>query len=127
MTDPTLSASQQPQTTEPDYAELVKFLVAPFLTAQDSLRLDCEVSPRTGRVLLRLAIEGEDKGKVFGRGGRNLQAIRSVVQASAQLADRVVHVEVYGHSPERSSSSGEPERRRSPSRPAPPRPRSQRG
>lgn len=124
MIDPIAPASESTQTAAPDYATLVKFLVAPFLTSQESLRLDCEVSPRTGRILLRLAIEGEDKGKVFGRGGRNLQAIRAVVQAAAQLAGQLVHLEVYGQT-ERGSGSGERERR-STSKPAP-RPRSKRG
>ncbi|MEO0408787.1 MAG: KH domain-containing protein [Cyanobacteria bacterium P01_A01_bin.135] len=84
-----------------DYAQLVTFLVEPFLTSADSLRLDSEVSPRTGRILLRLAIEGEDKGKVFGRGGRNLQAIRSVLDVAAQLVGATVHLEVFGLSAER--------------------------
>lgn len=82
--------------TSPNYPELVRFLVQPFLDSPESLRLDCEVSPRTSRVLIRLAIEGEDKGRVFGRGGRNIQAIRTVVQALAQAAGQVVHVEVFG-------------------------------
>ncbi|MBD2027700.1 KH domain-containing protein [Leptolyngbya sp. FACHB-711] len=82
--------------TSSNYSELVRFLVQPFLDSPESLRLDCEVSPRTSRVLIRLAIEGEDKGRVFGRGGRNIQAIRTVVQALAQAAGQVVHLEVFG-------------------------------
>ncbi|WP_225913973.1 KH domain-containing protein [Leptolyngbya ohadii] len=82
--------------TSPDYTKLVRFLVQPFLDSPESLRMDCEVSPRTSRVLIRLAIEGEDKGRVFGRGGRNIQAIRTVVQALAQAAGHAVHLEVFG-------------------------------
>lgn len=124
MTDS--SATDSPiQSSELDYSQLVKFLVGPFLASPDALRLDSEVSSRTGRILLRLAIEGEDKGKVFGRGGRNLQAIRSVVQTAASLTGGAVHLEVYGQSSGRDSgrkdggrSGGRDGGRRSP-KPAP--------
>jgi uncharacterized protein len=93
---PTIAASHAP-----DYIELVRFLVQPFLESPDSLRIDCEVSPRTSRVLIRLAFDGEDKGRVFGRGGRNIQAIRTVLQAIAQAAGQMAHLEVFGSSSER--------------------------
>jgi uncharacterized protein len=80
----------------PDYDRLVRYLVQPFLDAPDLLRVDCEVSPRTQRVLIRVAFEGEDKGRVFGRGGRNIQAVRTVVQAVAQAAGHSAYLEVFG-------------------------------
>lgn len=80
----------------PDYDRLVRFLVQPFLDSPNSLKVDCEISPRTRRVLIRVAFEGEDKGRVFGRGGRNIQAVRTVVQAIAQAAGHSAHVEVFG-------------------------------
>lgn len=87
------SPQSQPQ---PDYNALVKFLVTPFLESPDSLRVDSEVSARTLRVLIRMAVEGEDKGRLFGRGGRNIQAIRTVVQAVAQAAGQVAYLEIFG-------------------------------
>lgn len=80
----------------PNYDELVKFLVIPFLESPDSLKVDSEVSPRTSRVLIRMAVEGEDKGRVFGRGGRNIQAIRTVLQAVALSCGHVAHLEIFG-------------------------------
>jgi predicted RNA-binding protein YlqC (UPF0109 family) len=68
----------------------------PFLESPESLKVDCEISPRKLRVLLRIAFEGEDKGRVFGRGGRNIQAIRMVIQAIAQAAGYSAHLEIYG-------------------------------
>lgn len=115
-----------------DYAEVVRFLVGPFLDSPESLRINCETSQRSGRILIRLAIEGEDKGKVFGRGGRNIQAVRTALQSVSKAAHQKVHLEVYGSEPERSrgdrsseGSSGNGSRRSSPSRPSrrPPRPR----
>jgi predicted RNA-binding protein YlqC (UPF0109 family) len=98
-----------------DYVSLVRFLVEPFLDHPDALKVDCELLSRTGRVLIRLAFEGEDKGRVFGRGGRNIQAIRTVIQASAQMSGHTAHIDIYDSS--NSGSEGAPERRSSGSRP----------
>lgn len=86
------------EATGPDYAGLVKFLVEPFLEQPESLKVDCEVSPSRGKVWVRVAFEGTDKGRVFGRGGRNIQAIRSVLEAAARLAGYSAHLDVFGSS-----------------------------
>lgn len=124
---------QHSSEASPDYAGLVRFLIAPFLESADALKLDCEIAPRPRRVLIRLAFEGEDKGRVFGRGGRNIQAVRTVLQSVAQTVGYTAHLEIYGMQSDRppSESTG---RGRSPAgnggappdRPRrPPRPRSQ--
>lgn len=113
MPQPVAVTSSSP--TPPDYENLTRFLVQPFLESPEALRLDCETSPNKAKVLVRLAFEGTDKGRVFGRGGRNIQAIRTILSALAQLAGQSIHLDVYG-SP---SSTGvdEPERERDPSAP----------
>lgn len=96
--------------TNPDYVGLVKFLVEPFLESPNSLSIDCEKLNAKERVWIRLAFEGADKGRVFGRGGRNIQAIRMVMQAIAQAAGQFVHLDIYdeqaGSSPKDSRDSG---------------------
>jgi predicted RNA-binding protein YlqC (UPF0109 family) len=84
----TLSSSLQD--ASPDYVGLVRFLVEPFLESPQRLSVDCERSNAKERVWIRLAFEGADKGRVFGRGGRNIQAIRTVIQAAAQAAGQSV-------------------------------------
>jgi predicted RNA-binding protein YlqC (UPF0109 family) len=84
----------------PDYAGLVKFLVQPFLEAPESLKIDCEVSPSKAKVWVRLAFEGSDKGRVFGRGGRNIQAIRTVLEGVARAAGHSAHLDIYGGFPQ---------------------------
>jgi uncharacterized protein len=79
-----------------DFAALVKFLVSPFLEQPDKLRVDCEVSPNRQRVWVRLAFDSSDKGRVFGRGGRNIQAIRTVLTAAARVSGYTTHLEIYG-------------------------------
>jgi hypothetical protein len=113
----------------PNYGELVKFLVQPFLESPDSLRVDCEVSQSRSKVWVRLAFEGSDKGRVFGRGGRNIQAIRAILEASAQAAGYTAYLDVYGAATQSrdgdlsSDLSEKPASRRPVSRDAP-RPRS---
>ncbi len=86
----------------PDYEQLVKFLFQPFLTATEALRVDCEYTLDRRRVLIRVAVADSDQGTAFGRGGRNIQAIRTVLQAVT--VDRSIHLDVYG------SNSGQRER-----------------
>jgi len=94
---PIQSKVSHPQTaTGPDYAQLVRFLLQPFLESPDSLSVDCEISPNTARVWIRVAFEGEDKGRVFGRGGRNIQAIRTVIAAAATAAGHSAYLDIYG-------------------------------
>lgn len=80
---------------------LTRFLLEPLVESSDSLKIDCETSATRGRVLIRVAFDGEDKGRVFGRGGRNIQAVKTVLGAVAQLSGYSAHLDVHG-----SSSSG---------------------
>lgn len=107
---PLNKAANHLQAAIPDYAGLVRFLVQPFLESPDSLSVDCEISPSTARVWIRIAFEGEDKGRVFGRGGRNIQAIRTVMAAAAALAGQSVYLDIYGsQAQEREAISGSEE------------------
>lgn len=102
-TTPNESDSNSQQTT-PNYEGLVRYLVQPFLDSPDSLRLDCERFPHKQKVWVRMAIEGIDKGRVFGRGGRNLQAVRTILTALASAVGESIHLDVYG---EESAADGE--------------------
>lgn len=68
----------------------------PFLESPDSLSIDCEMSHTNNRAWIRIAFDSADKGKVFGRGGRNIQAIRACVAAAAELAGQSVYLDIYG-------------------------------
>jgi len=94
---------------EPDYARLVRFLVEPFLELPESLKVDCEISPNRSKVWVRVAFEGTDKGRVFGRGGRNIQAIRLVLEAAARAAGCTAYLDVFGSSPQGSEDGSDRE------------------
>jgi|SRR6478672_5495458 predicted RNA-binding protein YlqC (UPF0109 family) len=117
------SVSSKLQNASPDYAELIRFLLQPFLDSPESLSVDCELSHAQSRVWIRLAFEAADKGRVFGRGGRNIQAIRTVMEAVAQAIGQTIYLDIFGSgsTSRETPSEGRPSEGRSPARSAPPR------
>jgi uncharacterized protein len=91
-----LNAGTVSPTASPNYVGLVRFLMEPFLESPETLSVDCEISQTLNKVWIRIAFESKDKGKVFGRGGRNIQAIRTVIAAAAELAGQSVYLDMYG-------------------------------
>jgi uncharacterized protein len=87
-----------PQANSPDYEQLVKFLFKPFLSATETLAVNCEYTVERNRVWLRVAFASDDQSTAFGRGGRNIQAIRTVLQAAATGVGQSIHLDVYGSS-----------------------------
>ncbi len=43
-----------------------------------------------------MSFEDPEKGRVFGRGGRNIQAIRTVLAAAAEMVGESVYLDIYG-------------------------------
>jgi uncharacterized protein len=109
----------------PDYAGLIRFLVEPFLETPDALKVDCELLSNGSRIWIRLAFEGTDKGRVFGRGGRNVQAIRSAIEGVAKSAGQSVNLDVYGGS--REDSEDRPPRQDRPQQARPSAPKRREG
>ena len=90
-----LSASQN--NTSPDYVGLVSFLLEPFLEDPQSLSIHCEQVASTKKLWLRVAFDANEKGKVFGRGGRNIQAIRTVLNTAATNVNQSIYLDIYGN------------------------------
>ena len=83
------------------------------------------MSANAARVWLRIAFESEDKGRVFGRGGRNIQAIRTVIAAAAAAAGHSVYLDIYGSQSQDHEGMSETEQERdsvSPTKSREPRP-----
>jgi len=91
----------------PDYEQLIRFLMQPFLDSPDDLKTDIEQINSSRPLLLRVAFSDEDRGRMFGRGGRNMQAIRTVLEATAALHDQRIALDVYGESSHQGRSGGE--------------------
>ncbi|EKD11039.1 MAG: KH domain-containing protein [Limnospira sp. PMC 1291.21] len=106
---------------------MARFLISPFLGSPEALRVDCERSPAHRKIWVRLAFEAEDKGRVYGRSGHNIQAIRNVLSAIARVAGESVYLDIYedsptpGRPPRASANRPSPKRTSRPTRPSTPR------
>ena len=78
----------------PDYLSLTRMLLEPLLEESSTMSVDCETTCGGKRVLLRVSFSQADKGRVFGRGGRTIQAIRQVLSATGELAQQRVQLDV---------------------------------
>ena len=112
--------------TKPDYEGLVRFLIEPFLNDPQSLCVNSEVNQK--KIWLRVAFDKSDRGKVFGRGGRNIQAIRTTIETAATSNNESIFLDIYSDEPpksdngdrrDRSSGNSGSRRRNSPPKPAP--------
>ncbi len=68
--------------------------------------MDVERLTAHQKVWFRVAFAPEDRGRMFGRGGRNIQAIRTILQATASLHGERVSLDIYGESSNSDRSSG---------------------
>lgn len=98
----TTSLSTTDNVASPDYVGLVKFLLEPFLEDAHSLHVNCEQLDQTPKIWLRVAFDNTDKGKVFGRGGRNIQAIREILNTTAILAGKSIYLDIHDPDNDRS-------------------------
>ena len=118
LSDPQMASS-------PDYEKLARFLIEPFLEDPQTLSINSEVNPNNKKIWLRIAFDKSDRGKVFGRGGRNIQAIRTTIQTAAKAHHESVFLDIYSDESTQSDVSegrdrtSNGRRRKSPSKPAP--------
>ncbi len=71
---------------------LLVLLVRPIVDEPE--RVEVTGSESDSRVDLELRVADDDIGKVIGRGGRTIRAIRTVVKAASVKAGKRVNVEV---------------------------------
>jgi hypothetical protein len=72
--------------------ELLAYLARELVDDPEAVRV--EADERDGTVVLRLHVAPGDVGKVIGRGGRIVRALRTVIRASAVRDGRRVLVEI---------------------------------
>ena len=73
-------------------AELLAYLARELVDDPEAVRVETE--EREGALVLRLHVAPDDVGKVIGRGGRIIRALRTVVRASSTREGRRVLVEL---------------------------------
>ena len=75
-----------------DLAGLVRTLVEPIVEYPGDLQVS--QSESDAGILVEIALNEEDTGKVIGRQGRVIKAIRTLARAAAVRADYHVDVEI---------------------------------
>ena len=73
--------------------ELLEYLARALVDDQDAVRVE-SFEEDDGSLVLELHVAEDDVGKVIGRGGRTVNALRTVVRAAAVRDGRRVLVDV---------------------------------
>lgn len=75
-----------------DITGLVDCIVRPLVDFEDDLEITSH--EEDGAVLIEISVNEEDTGKIIGRQGRVIKAIRTLVRAAASRNDMRVEVEI---------------------------------
>ena len=75
-----------------DYADLTRFIAERIVSEKDGVQV--ETQPRGRSTIVRLKVAEPDMGKVIGKNGRNIEAIRAVVRAAGLRHHERVQVEL---------------------------------
>ncbi len=75
-----------------DYVDLTHFIVARMVSAPEAVSVRALPHGRT--TIIEVGVAESDIGKLIGKGGRNIDAVRAVVRAAGLRAHERVQVEV---------------------------------
>ncbi len=90
----TLLASEETELPSDRVADLVEYIVCGLVDDEDAVSLD--VTDSEGSSLIEVSCSEEDAGRVIGRKGRTIKAIRTLARALGQRVGTTVEVEVVG-------------------------------
>lgn len=76
-----------------DLAGLVDAVVRPLIEVEDDLEITADETD-DGTILVEIRVNEEDAGKVIGRQGRVIKAIRTLARAAASREGVAVDVEL---------------------------------
>lgn len=75
-------------------ADLVEYIVCGLV--QDEAAVSLDVTDAEGGALIEVSCAAEDAGRIIGRRGRTIKAIRTLARALASRVGTSVEVEVLG-------------------------------
>ncbi len=75
-------------------ADLVEYIVCGLVTDEDAVTLD--VTDSDGSALIEVGCAADDAGRIIGRRGRTIKAIRTLARALGSRVGTAVEVEVLG-------------------------------
>jgi uncharacterized protein len=73
--------------------ELLEYLAEGLVDDPEAVAVE-QYEEDNGTLVLELSVAAEDYGKVIGRGGRTVQALRTVIKAAAVHENRRVLVDI---------------------------------
>lgn len=76
-----------------DFVGLVDAIVRPLVDNEEALNIQGSETEE-GSILVEIRVNEEDAGKIIGRQGRVIKAIRTLARAAASRADIPVDVEL---------------------------------
>lgn len=76
-----------------DLAGLVDSIVRPLIEEEEALEVTA-VETEDGGVIVEIRVAADDAGKVIGRQGRVIKAIRTLARAAASRSGKLVDVEL---------------------------------
>ena len=74
-------------------ADLVLYLARQLVDEPDAVRVE-ETEGEDGDLYIRLHVAEADRGQVIGRGGRMVQALRTIARAAGAQDDRRIMLEI---------------------------------
>lgn len=77
-----------------DTEGMVRFIVQSLVEESDAVKVTS--AEEAGVLTFEITVAPDDIGKVIGRQGRIIKAIRTLARAAGSTADTVVEVEVIG-------------------------------
>jgi uncharacterized protein len=75
-----------------EYADLTRFITEHIVVNKAAVTVSAV--PRGRSTIVEVTVAEEDMGKVIGKGGRNIEAIRAVVRAAGLRKHERVQVEL---------------------------------
>ena len=93
-TDSALNDAQGRELPSDRVADLVEYIVCGLVDDEDAVSLD--VTDGDEGALIEVSCSEEDAGRVIGRKGRTIKAIRTLARALGQRVGTAVEVEVVG-------------------------------
>ncbi|WP_273394917.1 KH domain-containing protein [Thermophilibacter mediterraneus] len=93
-TDSALVEDEERELPSDRVADLVEYIVCVLVDDEDAVSLD--VTDSEGSSLIEVSCSEEDAGRVIGRKGRTIKAIRTLARALGQRVGTMVEVEVVG-------------------------------
>jgi uncharacterized protein len=73
---------------------LVKYLITSLVDNPEAVAVEMQDTPEA--LTFQITLDPADVGKVIGRGGRIIKAIRTLARAAGNTEERQVEVEVVG-------------------------------